>query len=321
MHHCSIVRVLLVALPLAGTMVCALPARPAWSDDRTMPTARTFDTPAAAVDALVAALRSNDQAALHAILGPGSSKLLDSGDRVADAESRKRFLAAYEVRNALVARGTDRVVLQVGADDWPWPFPLEKVAGRWTFDSRRGAQQIVDRRIGRNEIAAIRTALAVVDAEKLYFQLAAKSGTGEYAQRLASAPGRHDGLYWPQAEGEPESPLAPLVEQAQDEGYPGELVAGKPSPYQGYFFRILAGQGPNAPGGAMDYRVNGRMTKGFGLIAWPARYGASGIMTFVVNQDGIVFQKDLGPRTDTIAPAMKLLDPDLSWARIDVVNQ
>ena len=140
-------------------------------------------------------------------------------------------------------------------------------------------------------------------------------------ERLASAPGQHDGLYWPQAEGEPESPLAPLVAQAQDEGYPGAIVAGKPSPYQGYFFRILTGQGPNAPEGAMDYVADGRMTKGFGLIAWPARYGASGIMTFVVNQDGIVFQKDLGPRTEAIAPSIKLLDPDLSWARVDVVNQ
>ena len=321
MRNRSIVRVLLVALPLAGSAVCALPPRPAWSEEGTRQTARTFDTPAAAVDALVAALRRNDQAALHAILGPGSSKLLDSGDRVADAESRKRFLAAYQTRNALVAQGADRLVLQVGADDWPFPFPLEKAAGRWSFDSRRGAQQIVDRRIGRNEIAAIRTALAVVDAEKLYLQLTGESGAGEYASRLASTPGQHDGLYWPATEGEPESPLAPLVAQAQDEGYPGEMVAGKPSPYQGYFFRILTGQGPNAPGGAMDYRVDGRMTKGFGLIAWPARYGASGIMTFVVNQDGIMFQKDLGPRTDTIAPAMKLLDPDLSWARIDVVNQ
>ena len=193
MRNRSIARALLVALPLAlaGAVVCALPPRPAWSQEGTRPTTRAFDTPAAAVDALVAALRSNDQAALHAILGPGSSKLLDSGDRVADAELRKRFLAAYEARNALVAQGTDRLVLQVGADDWPWPFPLEKAAGRWTFDSRRGAQQMVDRRIGRNEIAAIRTALAVVDAEKLYFQLAAESGAGEYArtscQRAGSA--------------------------------------------------------------------------------------------------------------------------------------
>ncbi len=315
-------RALLAALALAGGCVLGgLSPHPAWSESATAQAARTFGTPDAAVDALIAALRGNDENALPAILGPGSSKLIDSGDHVADTEARKRFVASYDAKHAIVADGADRMVLHVGVNDWPMPFPLEQAGGRWYFDSRRGAQHIVDRRIGRNEIAAIRTALAFVDAEKLYFSLINESGAGQYAQRLVSSPGQRDGLYWPATDGEPESPLAPLVAQAQDEGYPGEFVAGKPAPYQGYFFRILKGQGANAPGGAMDYIVDGRMTKGFGLIAWPARYGASGIMTFVVNQDGIVFQKDLGRQTGTLAPATKLLDPDLSWARVDLADQ
>ncbi len=321
MSNRFLARALLVALPVAGCLVGVLPPRPAWSDSETVKAARTFDSPDAAVGALIAALRDNSAPALRAILGPGSGKLIDSGDHVADTEARKRFVASYDARHAIVADGAGRMVLHVGIDDWPMPFPLERVDGRWHFDSRLGAQHIVDRRIGRNEIAAIRTALAFVDAEKLYFSLSSASGAGEYAQRLISSPGQHDGLYWPAAEGEPQSPLAPLVAQAQDEGYPGELVAGKPVPYQGYFFRILKGQGVSAPGGAVDYIVDGHMTKGFGLIAWPARYGASGIMTFVVNQDGIVFQKDLDRQTGTVAPAMKLMDPDLSWTRVDLVNQ
>ncbi len=320
MRHPSVARALFVALPLTLASVGSVPPRPAWSEDAAEFTSRGFDTPEAAVDALIDAFRRNDAMALRAILGPESNKLLDSGDRVADAEARKRFLAAYDAGHTLAPDGAGRMVLRVGTDAWPLPIPLQQSAGRWHFDSRRGAQYLVDRRIGRNEIAAIRTALAVVDAQNLYFRQTGESGTAHYAQRLASTPGQHDGLYWPAAEGEAESPLAPLVAQARDQGYPGERAAGRALPYQGYYFRILTAQGQNAPGGAMNYVVDGLMTKGFGLIAWPARYGASGIMTFVVNQDGVVFQKDLGPKTDQTAPTIRLLDPDLSWARVDVVN-
>jgi hypothetical protein len=249
------------------------------------------------------------------VLGPGSEKLLSSGDKYSDAAERQRFLAAYDEQHKLVSSEPSRMVLQIGHDDWPFPIPLVEAGGRWHFDAQAGAQELVNRRIGRNETAAIRTSLAYVDAQKAYFAL-----TGQYAQRLASSPGKHDGLLWPAAEGQPESPLAPLMAQAQEEGYPGERISGKPVPYHGYLFRILTGQGTSAPEGARNYISGGHMTRGFALIAWPASYGASGIMSFTVNQDGIVFQKDLGPNTAAVAAATKLFDPDLRWARVDIVN-
>jgi hypothetical protein len=284
------------------------------------PTAQTFATSEEAVAALVDALRGGKREALQAVLGPGSEKLLGSGDKYADAAARQRFLDAYDEQHKLVPSGSDHVVLQVGMNDWPLPIPLVEATGRWHFDSQAGAQELVDRRIGRDEIAAIRTSLAYVDAQKAYFALTGQNGQAEYAQRLVSLPGKHDGLYWPAAEGEPESPLAPLMAQAVEEGYPGERVSGKAMPYQGYFFRILTGQWTSAAEGARNYLSGGRMTKGFALIAWPASYGASGIMTFIVNQDGVVFQKDLGPSTAKLAALTKLFDPDLSWARVDVVD-
>jgi hypothetical protein len=196
-----------------------------------------------------------------------------------------------------------------------------KQGGLWHFDTAAGAQEIIGRRIGRNEIAAIRVALFYTDAQKDYFdRLKQTTGSGEYAQRIVSNPNAHDGLFWPAAAGELESPLAPLVDQAIDEGYPGDIVAGKPIPYQGYYFRVLKGQGAKAPGGAKDYIAGGKMTGGFALVAWPTHYGVSGIMTFLVDQDGIVFQKDMGERTAALAGAMTRFDPDISWARVDVTT-
>lgn len=240
---------------------------------------------------------------------------------MADVETRKNFLARYDEKHALAPDGPDRMVLQVGPNDWPLPLPIVKAGGKWHFDSQLGSQELVERRIGRNEITAIRSALAYVDAQKSYFTMTSHDGAGEYAQHFVSASGKHDGLYWAATDDEPESPLGPLVAQAEDEGYPGEFVSGKPLPYAGYYFHILTGQGPNAPGGAMNYVSDRRMTKGFALVAWPARYAVSGIMTFVVNQDGVVFQKNLGEHTDNIAANTRLFDPDLTWARVDVVNQ
>ena len=270
--------------------------------------------------ALVDALRAEKQDALQTVLGPGSEKLLSSGDKYSDAAERQKFLAAYNEQHKLVPTQSDHMILQIGKDDWPFPIPLVQADGRWHFDSQAGAHELVNRRIGRDEIAAIRTSLAYVDAQKEFFALTGQNGHPEYAQRLVSSPGKHDGLYWPAAEGEPASPLAPLMAQAREEGYPGERVSRKPLPYHGYFFRILTGQGTSAAEGARNYIGSGRMTNGFALIAWPASYGASGIMTFVVNQDGIVFQKDLGPNTATVAAATKRFDPDLTWARVEVVN-
>ena len=306
---------------LLGAAAVPMAARASSVPETATPTQATpFATPEAAVSALVAAARADNVAAMHNVLGPGSVALLFSGDPVSDDQMRKRFVDAYDAKHALAPDALGRMVLTVGNNDWPLPIPIVKDNGQWHFDSFQGAQDLVDRRIGRNEIAAIRTALAYVDAQKLYFEMMRAKGGGVYAQRLASSPGRHDGLYWPAAAGEPESPLEPLVDQAVDEGYPGAHMSGKPVPYQGYYFRILTGQGDNAPGGALNYVADNRMTKGFALIAWPAIYGASGIMTFEVNQDDVVFQKDLGPTTTALVAKIRLFDPDLSWARVDVVG-
>lgn len=277
-----------------------------------------FATPQDAADALIAALQADDTAKLSVILGPGSEKLINSGDKTADHEGRARFLASYQQKHSLRPDGPDQMTLIVGENDYPSPLPIVRTGGQWHFDSQLGGQELIDRRIGRNEIAAIRVALAYYDAQKLYFDMAGQSGTAQYAQRLVSRPDQHDGLYWPAEDGEEQSPLAPLVQQAIDEGYPGEIVSGKPVPYQGYYFRILKGQGTSAPGGKMDYIANGKMTKGFALLGWPARYGVSGVTSFIIDADGVVFQKDLGPRTQVLAADMKLYDPDLSWARVDL---
>jgi hypothetical protein len=289
--------------------------------ESTTPTQATrFATPEEAVLALVTAAHADNLAALRDVLGPGSAALLSSGDPVADDQARKKFVAAYDAAHALAPDALGHMVLTVGDNGWPLPIPIVKDGGKWHFDSFLGAQDLVDRRIGRNEIAAIRTALAYVDAQKLYIEMMRAEGTAAYAQRLASRPGLHDGLYWPAAEGQPESPLEPLIDQAVEEGYPGANLSGKPVPYQGYYFRILTGQGDSAPGGALNYVVDGRMTKGFALIAWPATYGASGIVTFEVNQEDVVFQKDLGPWTARLAPKIDVFNPDLSWARVDIVG-
>ena len=259
---------------------------------------RSFASPEEAVAAFVAALRDHKEADLRAILGPDADRVLDSGDKYADRELHQRFVALYDEKHAINQKSPGRAELDVGPDDWPMPIPLDENNGRWTFDTKAGAQTIVDRRIGRNELSAIRTLLACVDAQHDYFDLAKQAkGSGEYATRVVSTPGRRDGLYWPVAEGETESPLGPLIDSARDAGYPGELVGGKPIPYEGYNFRILKAQGPNGDGGAKSYIQSGRMIGGFALIAWPAVFESSGIMTFIVGPDGDVYQKDLGPQT------------------------
>jgi hypothetical protein len=300
---------LLMSFVPAGLAVAAPPAQ------------QTYATAEDAVAALIAAVGSDAPSALLAVLGPSAEQLVSSGDANSDAIARKHFLDTYAAQHKLVADGPGRMVLQVGPDDWPLPMPIVQRDGRWHFDSAAGAQTIIDRRIGRNEIAAIRVSLAYVDAQQDYFARAkAAGGPGEYAQHMVSSPDAEDGLYWPQAEGEAESPLGPLVQQAKDEGYPGELVSGKQMPYQGYYFRILKAQGPDAEGGARSYIEGGHMTGGFALVAWPASYGSSGIMTFIVNQDGVVYQKDLGSETAARGAAMTRFEPDLSWARVEVVD-
>lgn len=294
----------------------------ATAQQRTPALGQSFADPEQAAAALVAALRAGKLYAVKGVLGPGTDKLLSSGDPYSDARERQRFLEAFDKKHQIGEREPGRATILVGDGDWPLPIPIVKAAdGSWYFNAEAGAQELVDRRIGRNELAAIQACLAYVDAQKAFRALTEKGGQPEYAQLLASTPGRHDGLYWASREGEPESPLAPLMAQAVEEGYPGERIAGKRVPYRGYFFRILTEQGPDTPDGARSYISNGHMTGGFALIAWPALYGASGIMSFIVNQDGTVFQKDLGPNTAYWGVTIKAYNPDLSWTRVDVDDE
>ncbi|HTC10397.1 MAG TPA: DUF2950 domain-containing protein [Acetobacteraceae bacterium] len=313
----KVMSVTLRAIILAGLLVGGTLPFPAFG----APSQLSFATPDDAVAALLDAARSNDPKQLLAVLGSGSETLINSGDQNADAAARQKFVADYDAQHKLAEVTPGHDVLRVGANDWPMPIPVVLVNGRWQFDTQAGAQEIIDRRIGRNEIAAIRVALTYVDAQRDYFERTKQaSGKGEYAQRLASRPNKHDGLYWPVTTGEPESPFGPLVAQSVEEGYPDDPGTGYRIPYQGYYFRILNAQGENAPGGAKSYVTGGRMTEGFALVAWPASFGASGIMTFLVDQDGVVYQKDLGSGTAAIAAAMARYNPDITWARVDVTS-
>jgi hypothetical protein len=283
------------------------------------PSQKSFASPEDAVKALVDALKSNDTKALSALFGPGSKDLVFSGDPVADESRRERFVAYFEEKNRLEEVSADKVVLHVGEDDWPFPIPVVKRGNAWRFDPKEGREEILARRIGRNELSVIQVCLAYVDAQREY---ASKDRQGhgllEYAQRFGSNPGKHDGLYWKAKEGEEESPLGPLAAKAVREGYSGKKAGDKPIPYQGYYYKILKGQGKDAPGGAYSYVVNGKMIGGFAMVAYPATYGSSGIMTFIVNHDGIVYQKDLGKNTEAILAKMTLFNPDKTWKKVEV---
>jgi len=273
----------------------------------------SFSTPQQAVIALIEATRKSDKAELHEILGPQADTLISSGDPVADKEDRERFLASYDKAHRLENAGGDKEILIVGGNDWPWPIPLVRQNGGWRFDTGAGEQEILDRRIGRNELDVIQVCRIYVDAQREYAdQHAAAHGRREYAQRFISHSGRRDGLYWPVNEGEAQSPLGPLIAYAEAEGYDAEAQQHKPKPYHGYYYKILTGQTGSAPGGAVNYISGGHMTKGFALLAFPAKYGDSGVMTFIVNQDGIVYEKDLGPDTATLARQIKKYNPDKS---------
>jgi hypothetical protein len=275
---------------------------------------KTFATPAAAVDALIAANRGNHIGKLLDILGPQSAELIHSGDPIADRRARERFVAAYDKAHKLERDSNNKAILIVGEDEWPLPIPLIRTRARWRFDTKAGAEEILNRRIGRNELTVIEVCRAYVAAQREY---AAKNlgpgGSAEYAQHFTSTIGERDGLYWPVKAGEEESPLGPLIARARAAGYRPGTPHLKPRPYYGYYFRILTQQGQNAPGGARNYIVNDHMTGGFALIAYPATYADSGIMTFIVNQDGIVFQKNLGPDTASIARQITQYDPDATW--------
>jgi hypothetical protein len=273
---------------------------------------KAFASPEEAVKALIDAVRADNVKELSAIFGPEGKDVLSSGDTIADRAGREWFLKAYETKNTLIRDGDAKAVLQISAEEWPFPIPIVKRGEKWFFDTKQGKEELLNRRIGRNELDTIQTCLAYVDAQREYARKD-RDGDGlfEYAQKFVSTPGKKDGLYWEAKAGEEESPFGDLLASATREGR--KKRSDKPVPYHGYFFRILKAQGRNAPGGAYDYILNGEMIGGFGMVAYPARYGVSGVMTFVVNHDGIVYQKDLGKDTGKIAAAITKFDPDKTW--------
>jgi len=279
------------------------------------PAQKLFPSPEAGANALVEALAANDDAALHAVLGARGVDLLQLRPQAEEERQRERFLAAYAASSKLVPRGDSQVVLEVGEDSWPFPIPLVKSATGWRFDPQLGEREVLARRIGRNELAAIEVCLAIGDAQREY---ASSEWDGDkvlkYAPRFMSTPGRHDGLYWESAQGEPLSPLGPFVAAAGLDQRAAKTALSR-GPYHGYYYRILTRQGRNAKGGAYSYVAHGRLIGGFAVLAYPARYGYSGVKTFMVSQDGEVFEKDLGPDTRASAQKIQSFDPDPTWKR------
>jgi hypothetical protein len=272
---------------------------------------KTFPTAEAAGQALVDAAKSNDESAMLLVLGPDGKDIISSGDDVEDAQNRSNFVMRYQEMHRLMKEPNGTTTLYVGSHNWPLPVPLVDKNGMWYFDSATAKMEILYRRVGRNEISTIRTSLELVAAEKEY----AASHNGEYAQKIFSDPGQQNGLYWKADNGQPQSPIGPLVAAAVAEGYTSKKEGAAATPYRGYLYRVLTAQGPHAPGGGKSYIVDGKMTGGFAFVAFPAAYRSSGVMTFVICQNGVVFRKDLGPNTEKIADAMKSFDPNPSWKK------
>lgn len=274
----------------------------------------TFATPEDAADKLVAAVRAGGDKGILRILGPDGKDILSSGDTIEDKKTRSLFLTAFDLRHQVVKENDDEAALVVGSQDWPMPIPIIRKDGKWSFDSTAGRREILYRRIGRNELKAIQVSLAYVDAQNDYIDMnPEKSEPPAYAQKFISSEGKKDGLFWPSAANEPESPLGSAFALATAAGY---RLTGKRTPFHGYYFKILPAQGANASGGAVNYVVNDKMIGGFALIAYPAIYGNSGVMTFLVNHDGVVYQKDLGERTDEIASGTTEFNPDQTWKKV-----
>jgi len=303
------------ALPLALSAMAPVPIGTSVKAPMEAAQQRQFSTTDQAVEDLVAASRSDDLGRLLRILGPRGARLIRSGDGVADREARQHFVASYDQAHRIGYEEPNKAVLFVGSEDWPMPIPLVRTRGGWRFDTKAGEQEILDRRVGYNELSAIEVCRTYVQAQREYARMQANAGAGRaYAQRFMSQPRTHDGLYWPVSSDEKESPLGPLVAQARAEGYAPEPAHHERHPYFGYYYKILTRQGGHARGGARNYiSPDGRMTGGFALLAYPATYGDSGIMTFIVNRSGIVFEKNLGTHTVAAARAIREYDPDPSW--------
>jgi hypothetical protein len=279
---------------------------------------KVFASPDDAGNGLLDAAKSGDQNAILAIFGPESKAIIFSGDAVQDKSTVEAFVAAYGVMHRWRKMPDDAQVLLIGADNFPFPIPLKKnTSGQWYFDSAAGNDEILSRRVGRNELAVIDICNALADAQAEYFSQPRDGGnTKQFAVKFISDTGRQNGLYWESPEGQPKSPLGPLAAFATAEGY--STKPNSHSPFHGYFFHMLTQQGSHAPGGAKDYVVNGKMVGGFAFVAYPAEYGNSGVMTFIINQDGVLLQKDLGKTTTETATAMTAYDPDSSWSQVQV---
>jgi len=270
-----------------------------------------------AVKAAMAAVKSGNDKEVLAIFGVEAKEVIFSGDPVSDKQRRERFIHAYDQKNGLSKEG-DKMVLTVGEKDWPFPIPLVKKGDQWFFDTKAGKEEILNRRIGQNELSTIQTMLAIVDAQREY-AMKDLDGDGilEYAEKFRSDPGKKNGLHWVTKEGEEPSPLGELVASARAEGYSKAGTKDKPAPFHGYYFRMLKKQGKHAPGGAFDYVVKGNQIGGFAVVAYPAAYGNSGVMTFVVNHEGVVYQKDFGRNTAKTAKAITAFDPDTTWKKAE----
>ncbi|MEN6438754.1 MAG: DUF2950 domain-containing protein [Syntrophobacter sp.] len=283
---------------------------------RTVDSGKTFSMPEEAVQALVVAAKTNDTQQLLAILGTDGKQLVFSGDEVEDRTTLERFTRAYEEKNQVVRESEKKAILEVGKDGWPLPIPIVKTSGgEWRFDTRQGKEEILNRRIGGNELSTIQVCLAYVEAQREFASKDRGNGLLEYAQKFISDPGKKNGLYWEAKEGEEQSPLGPFIGYAIKEGY-GKKKGDQPTPYHGYFYKILKVQGKYAPRGAYSYVVDDRMVGGFAMVAYPAQYGVSGLMTFIVSHDGVVYEKNLGNKTLSAAQAMTSFNPDKTWQKV-----
>lgn len=308
--NCVVIFAVFVVLA-AGLAVFPAPAA------AQQPGQKTFSSAADAAAALVAAVQSNDQSSLMAILGPDAKGILSSGDDVEDSNDRQDFVQRYQQMHRLVTEPDGKVTLYIGAENWPTPIPLAHKGSTWYFDTAAGKQEILYRRVGKNELAVIEVCHELVDAQKEYYsQPHDGNPANEYAQKIFSDSGKQNGLYWEVSGGGTQSPIGPLVASASTVGYKPDSDQ-KPEPYQGYYFKVLTGQGPAAPGGARSYIVDGKMTRGFAFIAYPAEYRSSGVMTFIVDKDGVVYEKDLGPHTAELAKTITRYNRDNTWRKSD----
>ncbi|WP_196763240.1 DUF2950 domain-containing protein [Ralstonia solanacearum] len=295
---------------LLAALLAWITCVPSWAGTQAQ---QVFASPEEAAEALASAWRSGSTRALLALFGPSGTKLVRSGDPIGERVARGRLASAFGEAHRIERDDADKAIVVLGKDDWPYPIPLVRQGTIWRFDAKAGAQQIVDRRIGHNETHAIHVCRTYVEAQLDYGALhRTPDGQREFAQRITSSPGKHDGLYWRASSSEEESPLGPLMAAADAEGY-RTADGGTKAPFHGYLFRILTQQGKHAPGGEHNYVTDGHMTGGFSLLAFPAKFGASGVMTFLVNQNGIVYEKNLGPGTAEIVRHLRVYDPDESW--------